>query len=115
MSDFSVLPDGRPQAIEARHLSSSLPRRDDLDLVAALQKCIGPAALRDHVVVQRNRKMRALIFELCEQRIDARRGNLPGLAIHHHAHRITSLSIWPRSTKFSVSSASAGATRKPWR
>src|ERR1700761_3379353 len=52
--------------------SPSLPRRDDLDLVAAFERGLGPAALRQHVEIQRDRKMRALIFELAEQRIDPR-------------------------------------------
>src|SRR5258708_5888104 len=84
---------GVPQAS-----SPSLPRRNDLDLVAAVQPRLCPFALRQHVVIQRDRKMRALIFELAQQRIDARRGDFPLLAIDAHAHCITSLSIWPRST-----------------
>src|SRR5690242_15439606 len=77
--------------------SPSLPRRDDLDLVAGLQSRLGPAGLRHHVVIQRDRKMRALIVELAEQRIDAGRRYLALLAVDGHAHRITSLSITPRS------------------
>src|SRR5882672_5068582 len=38
--------------------SSSLPRRNNLDLVAVLDRRLGPAALRQHVVVQRDREMR---------------------------------------------------------
>src|SRR6478735_6568739 len=41
--------------------SPSLPRRDDLDLVAGLQAGLGPAAFRHHVVVQRDREMGALV------------------------------------------------------
>src|ERR1700683_511140 len=44
--------------------SPSLPRRDDLDLVAGLKRRLAPAAFRQHVVIQRNREMVALIFEL---------------------------------------------------
>src|SRR5712692_6522168 len=78
--------------------SPSLPRRDDLDLVAVLERRLGPAAARQHVVIQRDRKMRAFIFELAEQRVDAPRGDLPRLAVDDHAHCITSLSIRPRCT-----------------
>src|SRR5258708_21123937 len=84
---------GVPQAS-----SPSLPRRDDLDLVAILQRRLRPFALRQHVVIQRDRKMVALIFEFAEQRIDAPREDFPLPAIDGHAHCITSLSIWPRST-----------------
>src|SRR6266702_8137508 len=56
--------------------SPSLPRRDDLDLVAVLDRRLGPAAFRQHVVVQRDREMRAFVFELAEQRIDPRRVDL---------------------------------------
>src|SRR5258707_15335206 len=49
--------------------SPSLPRRNNLDLVAVLDRRFGPAALRQHVVIQRDREMRAFIFELAEQRI----------------------------------------------
>src|SRR6478735_12017568 len=95
--------------------SPSLPRRDDLDLVAGLEVGLGPAALRHDVVVQRDREMGALIVELAEQRVHAGRIHLALLAVDDHAHCITSLSIWPRWTYCSVSSASAGAIRKPWR
>src|SRR3954447_25341650 len=95
--------------------SPSLPRRDDLDLVAGLQRRLGPAALRHDVVVERDREMGAFVVELAEQRVDAGRIHLALLAVHDHAHCITSLSIWPRSTKLSVSSARTGAIRKPWR
>src|SRR5260221_1633175 len=78
--------------------SPSLPRRDDLDGVAAFQRRLAPPAFRQHVEIQRDREMRALIFELAQQRIDADRRNLPRLAIDDHAHCITSLSIWPRAT-----------------
>src|SRR5689334_17282313 len=94
---------------------ASLPRRDDLDLVAGLQLRVRPAALRHHVVIQRDREMRALVFELAQQRIDPRCRDFAALPVDDHLHRITSLSIAPRSTKPSVSSASAGASRKPWR
>src|SRR4051812_4782090 len=53
--------------------SPSLPRRDDLDRVAGPQGRLGPAAARQHVVIQRNRELRALVVELAEQRIDTRR------------------------------------------
>src|SRR5437899_12262550 len=76
----------------------SLPRRDDLDLVAILQWRRRPAALGQHVVIERDREMRALIFELAQERIDPRCADLPRLAIDDHAHCITSLSITPRST-----------------
>src|SRR3954454_2538341 len=95
--------------------SPSLPRRDDLDLVAGLEMGLGPAALRHDVVVERDREMGAFVVELAEQRVDAGRIDLALLAVHDHAHCITSLSIWPRSTKLSVSSARTGAIRKPWR
>ena len=64
-----------------RPSSPSLPRRDDLDLVAGLQRRLRPAAFRQHVVIQRDREMGALIFEFGEQRVDAGRGNLARLAI----------------------------------
>src|SRR5216683_4906291 len=51
--------------------SPSLPRRDDLDLVAGLKRRLRPPAARQHVVIQRDREMRALIFEFAEQRVDA--------------------------------------------
>src|SRR6266700_2863963 len=51
--------------------SPSLPRRDDLDLVAGLQRGLGPAVLRHHVVIHRDRKMRAFEFQLAQQRVDA--------------------------------------------
>src|SRR5471032_3095204 len=86
---------------EILHLSSpspSLPRRDDLDLVAGLQRRLGPAAARQHIEIQRDCEMRALIFELAEQRVDPHRCDLARLAVDDHAHCITSLSITPRST-----------------
>src|SRR5512138_1795177 len=95
--------------------SPSLPRCDDLDLVAGLQRGFGPAAFRQHVVVHGDREMGAFVFEFGEQGVDARRTDLPLLAVDGHTHRITSLSIAPRCTYASVSSASAGAIRKPWR
>src|SRR3954452_791700 len=95
--------------------SPSLPRRDDLDLVTGLQAGFGPAAFRHDVVIERDREMGAFVVELGEQRVHASRVHLALLAVHYHAHCITSLSIWPRSTYCSVSSASAGAIRKPWR
>src|SRR4051794_36913506 len=95
--------------------SPSLPRRDDLDFVAGLEVGFGPAALRHDVVVERDREMGALVVELAEQRVHAGGIDLALLAVNDHAHCITSLSIRPRSTKPSVSSASAGAIRKPWR
>src|SRR4051812_34966170 len=54
----------------ARSSSSSLPRRDDLDLVARFQRRLGPAATRQHVVIHGDRKMRALIVEFAQQRVD---------------------------------------------
>src|SRR3954467_9755977 len=110
----------RSEDVDARHKAGhdelpSLPWRDDLDLVAALQRGFGPAAFRQHVVIHRNRKMRAFVFELAEQRVDAAGVDLARLAIDGYTHRITSLSIAPRSTCARVSSASAGASRKPWR
>src|SRR5215210_694404 len=78
--------------------SPSLPRRDDLDLVAGLERRLRPPAARQHVVIQGDREMRALIFEFVQQRMDADSGNLALLAIDGHAHCITSLSIRPRST-----------------
>ena len=51
--------------------SPSLPRRDDLDLVAALQRGLRPLASRQNVVIQRDRKMRTFVVEFAEQRIDA--------------------------------------------
>src|SRR5439155_24234858 len=78
--------------------SPSLPRRDDLDLVAVLDRRLGPAAFRQHVVIQRDREMRALVFEFAEQRGDAGGDDLPRLAVDGHTHRITSLSIAPRCT-----------------
>src|SRR4051812_33305250 len=78
--------------------SPSLPRRDDLDLVAVIDRRFGPAAFRQHVAIQRDRKMRALVFEFAEQRIDPRGVDLALLAVDPHTHCITSLSITPRST-----------------
>src|SRR3981081_4603226 len=98
-----------------RFISPSLPWRDDLDLVAALDRRLRPAALRQHVVIHCDREMGAFVFELAEQRVDAGRKYLPLLAVDDHAHCITSLSIWPCSTKASANSASAGAIKKPWR
>src|SRR5881396_198321 len=57
--------------------SPSLPWGDDFDLVAALERGLGPTALRQHVVIHGDRKMRAFIFEFREQGIDAGRGDLP--------------------------------------
>src|SRR5579871_431848 len=51
--------------------SPSLPRRDDLDLIAVLELRLGPAAFRHHVIVERDRKMCALIVELAQKRVDA--------------------------------------------
>src|SRR5437764_4128658 len=79
-------------------LSPSLPRRDDLDLIAAVEPCLGPFGAWQHVIIQRDREMRALIFELGQQRLDAGGRNLALLAVDDHAHCITSLSIRPRST-----------------
>src|SRR3954451_14322886 len=45
-------------------ISPSLPRGDDLDLVAALQHRLGPAAFRQHVVIHGDREMRAFVVEL---------------------------------------------------
>src|SRR5262252_8951506 len=89
---------GEEKCPRRRSSSPSLPRRDDLDLVAGLELRLGPAAFRHHVVIQRDREMRTLIVELAEQRIDAGGRNVPGLAVDGHAHRITSLSITPRAT-----------------
>src|SRR5881392_622113 len=50
---------------------SSLPRRDDLDLIAAVEPGLCPFRARQHVVIQRDREMRTLIFELGYQRLDA--------------------------------------------
>src|SRR6478736_3954030 len=77
--------------------SPSLPWRDDFDLVAVLDRGFGPAAFRQHVVVQRDCKMGAFIFELAEQRVDPRRTDLALLAVDPHTHCITSLSIVPRA------------------
>src|ERR1700686_2847923 len=77
-------------------ISPSLPRRDDLDLVAVLERRLCPLGSRQHVVIQRDRKMRAFIFKLGQQRVDAPGGDLPRLAVDDHAHCITSLSITPR-------------------
>src|SRR6185295_16873129 len=66
--------------------SPSLPRGDDLDLVAALQHSLGPAAFRQHVVIYGDRKVRALVFELGEQRVDAGGGDLPLLPVDGHTH-----------------------------
>ena len=48
-------------------------------------------------------------------RVEALRRDLARFAVDDHAHGITSLSMVPRSIYRSVSSASAGASRKPWR
>src|SRR3954451_20452968 len=77
---------------------SSLARRDDLDLIAAVEPGLCPFRARQHVVIQRDREMRALIFELGQQRLDAGGRNLALLAVDGHAHCIPSLSIRPRST-----------------
>src|SRR4051794_23104018 len=69
--------------------SSSLPRRDDLDLVAGLNQRLCPAVARQHVEIQRDREMRALVFEFVEQRIDMRCRDLALLAVDGHAHCIT--------------------------
>src|SRR5258708_39309457 len=79
-------------------ISPSLPRRDDLDLVAGLKLRLRPPALRQHVVIHRDRKMRAFIFEFAQQRLDAAGSDLALLAVDGHAHCITSLSITPRCT-----------------
>src|SRR6266568_453126 len=78
--------------------SPSLPRRDDLDLVAVAQRGLGPAAPGHHVVIHGDCEMRALIVEFAQQRLDAGGGDLALLAVDDHAHCITSLSICPRST-----------------
>src|SRR5487761_2757838 len=62
--------DVRREFARMTFISPSLPRRDDLDLVAVLERGLGPAALRQHVVIDGDRKMRALIFELAEQRVE---------------------------------------------
>src|SRR6476646_7321840 len=96
----SLLSQGRRvgRACAPESSSPSLPWRDDLDLVAGLQRRLGPAALRQHVVIQRDREMAALVVEFTKQRIDAGGPDLAGLAVDDHAHCITSLSIWPHST-----------------
>src|SRR6516165_1485590 len=66
--------------------SPSLPWRDDLDLVAGFELCFGPAALRDHVVVQRDREMRALVVELAEQRVHACGIHLALLTVDDQKH-----------------------------
>src|SRR5258705_6516591 len=58
-------------AVTLSSSSPSLPRRDDLDLVAVLDRRLRPLTARQHVVIQRDREMRALIFQFAEQRIDA--------------------------------------------
>src|SRR5487761_2145376 len=90
--------DVRREFARMTFISPSLPRRDDLDLVAVLERGLGPAAFRQHVVIDGARKMRALIFELAEQRVEPRRCDFPRLAVDGHTHCITSLSIRPWST-----------------
>src|SRR5437667_10504029 len=51
--------------------SPSLPRCDDLDLVAGLDWRGGPGAARHHVVIDGDREMRAFAVELAQQRVDA--------------------------------------------
>src|SRR6187399_1170501 len=51
--------------------SPSLSWRDDFDLVAGFERRLGPAAARQHIKVQRDGKMAALIFEFAEQGVDA--------------------------------------------
>src|SRR5258708_9010861 len=75
--------------------SPSLPRGDDLDLVAVLERGLRPLGSRQHVEIQRDREMRALIFKLAQQRIDAASGDFPVLAVHDPPHCITSLSLPP--------------------
>src|SRR5882757_598131 len=53
-------------SVSSRARSPSLPRRNDLDLVAVLDRRLGPAAFRQHVEIQRDRKMAAFVFELAE-------------------------------------------------
>src|SRR5713101_6987023 len=55
------------EILRTRASSPSLPWRDDLDLVAVLDRRLCPAAARQHVVIQRDRKMAALIFKLGQQ------------------------------------------------
>src|SRR5206468_2579197 len=86
------------ESLRAKSSSPSLPRGDDLDLVAGFQHRLGPAAFRQHVVIQRDREMRAFVFKLGEQGVDTGRDDLPRLAVDGHTHRITSLSIAPRCT-----------------
>src|SRR5271168_5361719 len=107
--------DGRIFCSMPASSSPSLPRRDDLDLVAGLERRLRPPAFRQHVVIHRDRKMRALIVEFAEQRIELRGADLARFAVDDYAHGITSLSMVPRSIYRSVSSASAGASKKPWR
>src|ERR1700733_2374083 len=89
--------DPRREPTSITVISPSLPRRDDFDLVAGLELRLRPAAPRQHVIIHRDRKMRALIIKLAEQRIDAARGDLARFAVDGHAHCITSLSMVPRS------------------
>src|SRR5436190_1226129 len=48
--------------------SPSLPRRDDLDLVTGPKWRLCPAAARQHVEIQRDREMRAFVFQFVQQR-----------------------------------------------
>ena len=49
------------------------------------------------------------------ERTDSVHADLGALAVDDHAHRMTSASVRPPTTCATVASASAGATRKPWR
>src|SRR5882672_10770062 len=58
-------------SLRASSPSPSLPRRDDLNLVAGLDRCRGPGAEWHHVVIDRGREMRAFVVEFAQQRVDA--------------------------------------------
>src|SRR5882672_9426745 len=51
--------------------SPSLPRGDDLDLVAVFERGLRPLGSRQHVKIRRDRKVRPLISNLAQQRIAA--------------------------------------------
>ena len=87
--------------------SPSLPRRDDLDLVAVLEPRLGPAALRQHVVIHGDGEMRALIFELVKQRVDAGRGDLARLAPVRRSHASHHLVVDPARARHRRASVKA--------
>src|SRR5215212_7843129 len=78
--------------------SPSLPRCDDLDLVAGFQRRLRPFCTRQYVEIQCDGEMGAFIVEFAQERVDAAGNNFARFAVDGHAHCITSLSIWPRST-----------------